>query len=69
MNDTEMIAIQARKIVELELDIAMTIDQLARIKVVLVRCGGPLNDNFLQYSKEQLKPFFRIQDILNGCTD
>ena len=69
MNDTEMIAMQARKIMELEADIAMAEDIIKRVKMKLVRIGGPLNDNCDGYTKEQLKPFFKIRDILDGCTD
>jgi hypothetical protein len=69
MTDGEMIIAQARKIMEQEAETALMVEMLAKINVELIRVGAPLNDNFLQYSKEQLKPFFRIQDILNGCTD
>jgi hypothetical protein len=69
MNDTEMIAMQARKIIEMEAEIAQQKDQLHRIRMQLICCGAPLNDNFLKYSKEQLEPFGKIQDILNGCVD
>lgn len=69
MNDQEMIAIQARKIMELEADIAFAEEKLKRVRLQLICCGAPLNDNFLRYSKEQLKPFGKIQDILNGCID
>jgi hypothetical protein len=69
MTDTEMLAMQARKIMELEVVVAQMKVQLKWIKMTLVRVGGPLNDNLLHYNKEQLKPFFRIQDILDGCID
>lgn len=54
---------------ELEADMAQAEDKLKRIRLQLICIGAPLNDNFLRYSKEQLKPFGKIQDILNGCTD
>ncbi len=69
LSDEEMLAMQARKIMEYEAEIAQYIDRLKRIRLQLICIGAPLNDNFLQYSKEQLKPFGKIQDILNGCTD
>ena len=69
LSDDDMIAMQARKIMELEADMAFAEEKLKRIRLQLICCGAPLNDNFLQYSKEQLEPFGKIQDILNGCTD
>ncbi len=69
MNDEEIIAMQARKIIELEADAAQAEDKLKRIRLQLICIGAPLNDNFLQYSEKQLEPFFKIQDILDGCTD
>lgn len=35
------------------------------IRSILYCIGGPLNDNVLNYSKEQLSTFFRIADIAN----
>lgn len=69
ITDEELIALEARKIIELDANILQAEGRLRRIKMQLICIGGPLNDNFLQYSKEQLKPFFKIQDILDGCTD
>lgn len=69
MTNTELIAIQARKIIEYEAEVAQYVDRIKKIQIGLICCGGPLNDNFLQYNKEQLKPFFKIQDILDGCAD
>jgi hypothetical protein len=69
MNDTEIIAMQARKIADYEVEMAQYVDRIRRIRLQLICTGAPLNDNFLQYSKEQLKPFFKIQDITDGCTD
>lgn len=67
MTDTELIALQARKMMELEADNSRMLVQLSNIRMQLIAVGAPLNDNFLQYSKEQLKLFLKIQDILNGC--
>lgn len=69
MTDDELIAMQARKMMELEADNSRMLVQLSNIRMQLIAVGAPLNDNALQYSKEQLKPFFRIQDILDGCID
>ena len=38
-------------------------EALDEIHNLLVCCGGPLNDNFQQYSKEQLKIFFKIDSL------
>ena len=44
-------------------------DYERRIKKAVQRlysCGGPLNDNYHKYSKEQLKIFFDIEDLISG---
>jgi hypothetical protein len=69
MTDGEIITMQTRKIMEQEADATQMQEQLKRIRMRLVCIGAPLNDNALRYSKAQLEPFFRIQDILNGCSD
>ena len=69
MTDTEIIAMQTKRILEQEADLAMYKQRCDAIRMKLICVGAPLNGNFLQYSKEQLNPFFRIQDILDGCTD
>jgi DNA-dependent RNA polymerase auxiliary subunit epsilon len=69
MTDDEIIAIQAKKMMELEADNSRMMVQLSNIQVKLISFVAPLNDNFLQYNKEQLKLFLDIQDILDGCVD
>lgn len=39
-------------------------EAMDKIDKTLHCIGGPLNDNFLGYSREQLKPFFRIAEII-----
>jgi hypothetical protein len=69
LSDEEMLAMQARKIMEQEAELAQGKEKLHRIKMQLITIGAPLNDNYLEYSREQLKPFFKIRDILDGCSD
>ena len=66
LSDSEMLAMQARKIMELEAEMAQYEIQFNQIRLQLISVGAPLNDNFLQYSKKQLEPFGKIQEILNG---
>lgn len=37
--------------------------RLKEINSLLVCCGGPLNDNFDKYNKDQLKIFFNIDNL------
>jgi hypothetical protein len=64
--DKEIISLQAKKIYELESDAERSREKLKDIKMQLIHIGAPLNDNLLQYSSAQLKPFFKIQDIIDG---
>ena len=49
-----------RKIAALKQKRQKCIDVLWDIQGVLVCVGGPLNDNLMKYTKEQLKPFLYI---------
>lgn len=69
MTDDELIAMQAKEMMELEAANLQMLTALSNVRRQLISIGAPLNDNFLQYSKEQLKPFLKIQDILDGCLD
>lgn len=62
MTDDEIIANQARKIEEMGETIKKYEESRNKIRMILYSVGAPLNDNFLQYSKEQLMPFFEIAD-------
>lgn len=60
MTNEELITRQQKRIHELE-DALKSIDSFADgIRHWLICIGGPLNDNVLQYSKEQRKPLHRI---------
>lgn len=62
MTDDEIIANQARKIAELEEKLDRYEQSRIRIRQILYSIGAPLNDNMLDYSEDQLKPFFRIAE-------
>lgn len=62
MTDDEIIANQARKIAELEERLDRYEQSRIRIRQILYSIGAPLNDNMLDYSEDQLKPFFRIAE-------
>ena len=67
--DDEVIARQARRIMELEDAVRQFQEGCEAIRMRLICIGGPLNDNVLFYSKEQLAIFFRIQDTLNDMPE
>jgi hypothetical protein len=62
--DDILIAKQARAIASLTDDLEVARECMEEIKLLLVRIGGPLNDNTLQYSNEQLKVFHRILELV-----
>lgn len=62
MTDDEIIVNQARKIAELEEKLDRYEQSRIRIRQILYSIGAPLNDNMLDYSEDQLKPFFRIAE-------
>lgn len=65
MNDEEIIARQARKIEHLERRVTELEEAKNEARRHLYCIGGPLNDNKLGYSKEQLATFFRIAECLD----
>jgi hypothetical protein len=60
MNDEEIILRQARQIAALEEQLEWRKEAMRKIHMEIYGIGGPLNDNLLNYSKEQMMPFFRI---------
>ncbi len=54
---------QALKISQLEADNARLTENARQIKLELVCIGGPLNDNKLRYTREQLVPLARIAEL------
>lgn len=64
MNDEELILQQVRKIADLEESVGLFTESMEEIRAILYCIGGPLNDNKLGYSKEQLSTFFNIAKAL-----
>ena len=60
MNKDKALAIYALKNLELEAKNEELKEAISNIHGILFSIGGPLNDNFKQYSKEQLVTFTRI---------
>lgn len=64
MNDDELIARQARQIAELEEENEDLTSRIEKAMLHIYCVSGPLNDNKLGYSKEQLVTFQNIADEL-----
>ena len=64
-NDDKLIADQAKQLWAANERIKSMEHALEAIKKSLMCIGGPLNDNVLQYSKEQLDLFFKIRELVN----
>lgn len=69
MTDGELIAKQAREIAELREYREGAQEAFKTIVNNCVCIGGPLNDNFLRYSKEQLAVFYRIEGEAKSWID
>lgn len=63
MNDAELIARQAKRLEENADLIEDLNSRLDRIRLVCTCIGGPLNDNRLGYTREQMVYFFKIIEI------
>jgi hypothetical protein len=61
--DDALIAQQAREIAELKEQVTAYKDAADRIHLMLICIGGPLNDNKLGYTREQLKLFYDIERL------
>lgn len=62
--DDALIAQQAREIAELKERLSRRDEDARRIYAELYCIGGPLNDNKLGYTKEQIEPFRRIANLV-----
>lgn len=60
MTDEQLIAQQAKRIAELEEELALRSEAERKIHLEIYGIGGPLNDNKLSYTKAQMAPFARI---------
>jgi len=65
MTKEELITKQQLEIEALKEKIKIADDCRKKIFSVLYSTEGPLNDNILGYSKEQMEPFMEISEILN----
>lgn len=64
MTKNDIIAIQAVKIEKLKRQIKMDKEAKDIVFNIIYGIGGPLNDNKLCYSKEQMKDFWEIVTAL-----
>jgi len=65
MKESNLIAKQQLEIESLKEDVNAMQEGFQSIYNHLYSIGAPLNDNVLNFSKEQLTPFFRIGDIVS----
>lgn len=66
MDEIEVIAKQAIKIEELNEENEILKKIINSIHMELISIGAPLNDNVDGYTNQQLKIFFRIEELLHG---
>ena len=62
--DSQVIADQARQIFVFESLLDQYLKNVRKVNNMLYCIGGPLNDNKLGYTKEQMQIFFHIQETL-----
>lgn len=67
MNEVELIARQAKQLVETQDALDDLRERVRRARLHIYCIGGPLNDNKLGYSKPQMVTFFRIADELGDA--
>ncbi|MDY0072478.1 MAG: hypothetical protein RBR77_07490 [Thauera sp.] len=64
VTEAELIARQAKHIEELRDEVVDLKERIRRARRYIYCIGGPLNDNKLGYSREQMVTFARIADEL-----
>jgi len=64
MNTDEVIAKLVIENFDLKARIYEFEESIKSINQILYCIGGPLNDNVLNYNKDQLRTFFKIKDLL-----
>ena len=64
MTEAELIARQAKHLEELRDEVAGLKERAMRARLHIYCVGGPLNDNKLGYTREQMVTFARIADEL-----
>lgn len=65
---TKLIVDQVLQMNALEEELRRKETALKEIKWLIICCGGPLNDNFLRYSREQLVIFDQILRLIEGAS-
>jgi len=65
MDMHELVAKQQLEIENQKQRILALEGSLSMIHILMICVGGPLNDNFLKYSKEQSVIFHRMEDIID----
>lgn len=60
----QVIVLQARRLLAAEREVKALRKAARQARAVMTCIGGPLNDNRLRYTKEQLQDFHRICEIL-----
>ena len=65
---TEMIADLTKENYMLKKELKQYKDNVKLVKSMLVSIGGPLNDNYHQYNKDQLKIFWTIDRVLDDVS-
>lgn len=64
MKEAELIARQSKQLEELRDEVADLKERARRARLHIYCIGGPLNDNKLGYSNQQMVTFARIADEL-----
>jgi hypothetical protein len=66
MTDTELIAIQAKKIEELRRENISLKERMSICYSYIYCVGGPMNDNRLNFNKEQRDVFAKMASVLRN---
>mgnify|MGYP001331163784 CR=1 FL=1 len=66
MTNEELIARQAKQLEELRDENANLKECARKVKAIIYCIGGPLNDNVMGYTKNQMTTFFEIVEELEA---
>ena len=64
LTDAETMARQAKQIMELSDEVESLKNRMSRARLYIICIGGPLNDNKLHYTGDQLVTFSKILEEL-----
>lgn len=67
MNEYELISKQALLIEEIKEENENLKNIINAIHLEIINVAGPLNGNYYQYNKEQLKIFFKIEEFIKNA--